>query len=119
MKYLLEYKEFKQKAPRHTKTLKDMHRYRRFNGDLYREQLLPKFRHLNQRWGNLKLPEWFEKVQQYDDMFYMYVFSGEIGQPDVRELWRDLTGRPDSKLSHVLNPILSPKIRPITYVNQR
>jgi len=104
MNYILEYNQFRKRVTRHTRLLKDMGKYRKFNGDRYRNELLPKFVHLNRRWGHLKLPEWFEKVQQMDDMFYMYVFSGEIAQPDIRELWRDLTGRPDSKLAHVLNP---------------
>lgn len=101
---------FKKKAPRPTKTLAQLDKYRRFNGDRYRLELLPRFVHLNHKWGSLKLPEWFEKVQQEDDMFYTFVYSGEISQPDVRELWRDLTGRPDSKFAHVLNPKYHPKI---------
>lgn len=104
MKYILEYHNFRERLPRPTKKLKDLGKYRNFLGDRYRLELLPKFQHLNQRWGHLLLPEWFEKVQQMDDVFYTYVFSGEISQPDVRELWRDLTGRPESKLGHVLNP---------------
>lgn len=104
MKYVLEYNQFRKRIPRQTKLLGELGKYRHFEDDRYRLELLPKFIHLNQRWGNLKLPEWFEKVQQVDDMFYMYVYSGEISQPDVRELWRDLTGRPESKLAHVLNP---------------
>ena len=104
MKYVLEYNQFRKRPVRHTKQLSELNKYRKFGGDRYRLELLPRFVHLNQRWGSLKLPEWFEKVQQMDDVFYTYVWSGEISQPDVRELWRDLTGRPDSKLSHVLNP---------------
>lgn len=104
MNRILEYNNFKKKVPRPTKTLKEMGKYRRFLGDRYRLELLPMFIHLNRKWGSLKLPEWFEMVQQFDDVFYTYVFSGDLAQPDVRELWRDLTGRPESKLSHVLNP---------------
>ena len=110
MKYILEYHKFRKKLPRPTKKLKDLGKYRKYNGDSYRLELLPKFVHLNQKWGRLLLPEWFEKVQQEDDIFYTYVFSGEIAQPDARELWRDLTGRPDSKMSHVLNPKIHVKV---------
>jgi hypothetical protein len=104
MEYIMEFSEYLKRPKRYTKTLDELSKYRKYNGDRYRIELLPKFVHLNGRWNHLKLPDWFEAVQQADDQFYSFVHSGEISQPDVRELWRDLTGRPESKYGHVLNP---------------
>lgn len=107
MKHVRLFEEYTQTGvnpPRPTKTLDQMGKYRKFKGETYQGELLPLFQHLNQKHRDLRLPDWFEKVQQEDDSFYAKVQSGDIAQPDVRELWRDLTARPRSKFQHVLNP---------------
>lgn len=47
---------------------------------------------------SMKLGEWFDWMQREDNAFYSMVQADELGQPDVRELWRDLTGRRAAKM---------------------
>jgi hypothetical protein len=44
------------------------------------------------------LEEFFAIMQNSDDQFYSMVQGETLAQPDVRELWRDLTGRRASKM---------------------
>lgn len=106
MKFVKLFEEYVegQSIKKPTKLLKDFGKYRKFRNGTYETDLLPLFRHLNHKFTDLQLPEWIERVQQEDPVFYAKVQAGEIAQPDARELWRDLTGRPFSKFQHVLNP---------------
>ena len=73
-----------------------------FTGDKYETELFPMFRRLKPRIEALakkpNLEEWFAMMQNSDNQFYSMVQAGVLGQPDVRELWRDLTGRRASKM---------------------
>lgn len=44
------------------------------------------------------LVEWFNLMQNMDAEFYTLVQTDELGQPDVRELFRDLTDRRAAKM---------------------
>ena len=74
-----------------------------FTGDKYETELFAMFRRLKPRIEALpvkpNLDEWFEMMQNSDNQFYAMVQADELGQPDVRELWRDLTGRRASKMA--------------------
>lgn len=71
-------------------------------GDKYETELFPMFRRLKGRIESLdkkpNLHEWFAMMQNSDNQFYSMVQSDSLGQPDVRELWRDLTGQRASKM---------------------
>lgn len=93
---------------RPTKKIEDLDINRRFRkdpftGDKYETELFAMFKRLQPRIQALeKMPsveEWFEMMQNSDDQFYAMVQAEELGQPDVRELWRDLTGRRASKMA--------------------
>lgn len=89
------------------KSLSDLHINRKFEkdqftGDKYETELFPMFRRLKPRIEALSkkpnLEEWFIMMQNSDNQFYSMVQADVLGQPDVRELWRDLTGRRASKM---------------------
>jgi len=44
------------------------------------------------------LEEWFAMMQNSDNQFYSMVQADTLAQPDIRELWRDLTGQRASKM---------------------
>jgi len=44
------------------------------------------------------LEEFFAMMQNSDNQFYSMVQADTLAQPDIRELWRDLTGRRASKM---------------------
>lgn len=71
-------------------------------GDKYETELFPMFRRLKPRIDALpkkpSLSEFFMMLQNSDNQFYTMVQADTIAQPDVRELWRDLTGRRASKM---------------------
>ena len=64
--------------------------------------LFPRFRRLQIRINQLEkspnLRDWFAMMQNSDAEFYSMVQTGALGQPDVRELWRDLTGQRSSRM---------------------
>lgn len=37
-------------------------------------------------------------MQNSDNEFYTMVQTGALGQPDVRDLWRDLTGQRSARM---------------------
>lgn len=75
---------------------------RRYKGTRYEYELFPRFRRLQARINQLQkspgLQEWFKMMQNSDNEFYTLVQTGALGQPDVRELWRDLTGQRASRM---------------------
>jgi hypothetical protein len=64
--------------------------------DRYETELFPRFERLKLKIQALpkspNLEEFFAILQQ-DNEFYTRVMADEFAQPDVRELWRDYTGR--------------------------
>ena len=64
--------------------------------DRYETELFPRFERLKLKIQALpkspNLEEFFAILQQ-DNEFYTRVMADEVAQPDVRELWRDYTGR--------------------------
>jgi hypothetical protein len=93
---------------RPTKKITDLDINRRFKkdpftGDKYETELFAMFKRLQPRIQALEkkpnLDEWFEMMQNSDNQFYAMVQAEELGQPDVRELWRDLTGQRASKMA--------------------
>jgi hypothetical protein len=75
---------------------------RRYKGTRYEYELFPRFRRLQIRINQLEkspnLRDWFAMMQNSDAEFYSMVQTGALGQPDVRELWRDLTGQRSSRM---------------------
>jgi hypothetical protein len=84
------------------KKLEDLDINRRYKGTRYESELFPRFRRLKARIAELdKMPnlnDWFNLMQNSDVEFYTLVQTGELGQPDVRELFRDLTNRRAAKM---------------------
>lgn len=64
--------------------------------DRYETELFPRFERLKSKIKALpnspNLEEFFAIMQQ-DNEFYTRVMADEFAQPDIRELWRDYTGR--------------------------
>lgn len=64
--------------------------------DRYETELFPRFERLKAKIQALpkspNLEEFFAILQQ-DNEFYTRVMADEFAQPDIRELWRDYTGR--------------------------
>ena len=110
MGYIKEYKDWlleNEKPNRPVKHITQLGINRKFSkdpftGDKYETELFPKFRGLQTRFKVLKkmpnLDEFFIMMQNSDNTFYTMVQADELGQPDVRELWRDLTGQRASKM---------------------
>lgn len=93
--------------PRPLKQLSDLGINRKFGrnphtGDKYETELFPMFRRLKTRIAAIPkkptLEEWFAMMQNSDNQFYSMVQADTLAQPDVRELWRDLTGQRASKM---------------------
>lgn len=82
--------------------LEDLSINRKFKGTRYESELFPRFRRLKARIQQMdKMPnltEWFNLMQNSDAEFYTLVQTDELGQPDVRELFRDLTNRRAAKM---------------------
>ena len=109
MKLILDYTNWiaENMMQRHHKKLSELDINRKFSkdqftGDKYETELFPMFRRLKPRIEALgrkpNIEEWFIMMQNSDNQFYSMVQAGVLGQPDVRELWRDLTGRRASKM---------------------
>ncbi len=109
MKTLLTYKDWlvESHKPRPLKNIKELDINRKFGrnphtGDKYETELFPMFKRLKPRIDALSkkpsLEEFFAMLQNSDDQFYTMVQADTLAQPDVRELWRDLTGRRASKM---------------------
>ena len=75
--------------------LSDLDINRKYKHERYEYELFPMFRRLKTRINELdKMPtleEWFAMMQNSDAQFYTLVQTAQLGQPDVRELFRDLT----------------------------
>ena len=84
------------------KKLSDLDINRRYKGTRYEYELFPRFRRIQARVRELDrkpgLLDWFNMMQNSDAEFYSMVQTGALGQPDVRELWRDLTGQKSSRM---------------------
>ena len=82
--------------------LEDLDINRKYKGTRYESELFPRFRRLKVRIQQMEkmpnLQEWFELMQNSDAEFYTLVQTDELGQPDVRELFRDLTNRRAAKM---------------------
>jgi hypothetical protein len=78
------------------KKLADLDINRKIPIDRYETELFPRFERLRLKIQALpkkpNLEEFFAILQQ-DNEFYTRVMSDEFAQPDIRELWRDYTGR--------------------------
>jgi hypothetical protein len=78
------------------KKLSDLGINRKIPIDRYETELFPRFERLKLKIQAMpKMPsldEFFAILQQ-DNEFYTRVMSDEFAQPDIRELWRDYTGR--------------------------
>lgn len=78
------------------KTLADLEINRKIPIDRYETELFPRFERLKVKIQAMpkkpNLDEFFAIMQQ-DNEFYTRVMAGEFAQPDIRELWRDYTGR--------------------------
>lgn len=109
MKSILTYTDWlsenHQKRP--LRSIKDLDINRKFTrdphtGDKYETELFQMFKRLKPRIDALpkkpSLEEFFAMLQNSDNQFYTMVQADTIAQPDVRELWRDLTGRRASKM---------------------
>lgn len=106
---ILKYDEWllESQVKRPLKQLTELGINRKFNrdpqtGDKYETELFPMFRKLRSRFSVLpkkpNLHEFFAMMQNSDNQFYAMVQADSIAQPDVRELWRDLTGQRSSKM---------------------
>ena len=75
---------------------------RLFKDERYEYELFPRFRRLQLQHDEFEkkpnLEQWFIMMQNSDAEFYTLVQTGALGQPDVRELFRDLTRRRASKM---------------------
>jgi hypothetical protein len=109
MKAILTYGEWltENHQPRPIKSIKELDINRKFTrdphtGDRYETELFQMFKRLKPRIDALpkkpSLEEFFAMLQNSDNQFYTMVQADTLAQPDVRELWRDLTGRRASKM---------------------
>lgn len=109
MKTILTYSDWlsENHQPRPLKKISELGINRKFTrdphtGDKYETELFQMFKRLKPRIDALprkpSLEEFFAMMQNSDNQFYSMVQADTIAQPDVRELWRDLTGRRASKM---------------------
>lgn len=86
----------------YTKKLSEINPQRKYVGDTYNTDLFLRFKHLSsirdKHGKRIGVQRWFELAQLEDKGFYAAVLADQMGQPDVRELWRDLMGRHASKV---------------------
>lgn len=86
----------------YTKKLSELNPQRKYVGDTYNTDLFLRFKHLGSirdtHGKRIGVERWFELAQLEDKGFYAAVLADQMGQPDVRELWRDMMGRNASKV---------------------
>lgn len=94
-------------AKPHTKKLSELNPQRKYVGDTYNTDLFLRFKHLStirdKHGKRIGVEKWFELAQLEDKGFYSAVLADQMGQPDVRELWRDMMGRHASKVKGQVN----------------
>jgi hypothetical protein len=82
--------------------LEDLDINRKYKDTRYDAELFPRFRRLKVRIAQMEkmpnLKDWFDMMQNSDAEFYTLVQTDALGQPDVRELFRDLTNRRAAKM---------------------
>ena len=92
----LSFDSWLNEASRPLKKLADLEINRKIPIDRYETELFPRFERLKQQVRNMPSKpniEEFFAFMQGDNEFYTRVMAGEFAQPDIRELWRDYTGR--------------------------
>lgn len=89
-------------AQRPLRKLEDLDINRKYKDTRYDAELFPRFRRLKVRIAQMEkmpnLKDWFNMMQNDDAEFYTLVQTDALGQPDVRELFRDLTNRRAAKM---------------------
>lgn len=99
---ILAFDQWVNENSRPLRNLKDLDINRRYKGTRYDSELFPRFRRLQARIQQMdkspNLQTWFIMMQNSDNEFYTMVQTGALGQPDVRELWRDLTGQKSARM---------------------
>lgn len=94
---IISFSQWINETARPLRNLTDLDVNRRYKGTRYEYELFPRFRRLKVRIQELgkkpSLENWFTMMQNSDNEFYTMVQTGALGQPDVRDLWRDLTGQ--------------------------
>ena len=99
---LLDFRTWLAESGRAIVKIGDLDLNRRYKGTRYEYELFPRFKRLQVRIKELdKKPDidtWFTQMQNSDAEFYSMVQTGALGQPDVRDLWRDLTGQRSSRM---------------------
>ena len=94
-------------AKTYTKKLSELNPQRKYVGDTYNTDLFLRFKHLasirDKHGKRIGVEKWFELAQIEDKGFYSAVLADQMGQPDVRELWRDMMGRNASKVKGQVN----------------
>lgn len=99
---ILSFDKWVNENARPLRDLKDLDINRRYKGTRYDAELFPRFKRLQIRINQLdkkpNLQDWFNMMQNSDNEFYTMIQTGALGQPDVRELWRDLTGQRSARM---------------------
>jgi hypothetical protein len=92
----LSFDSWLNEASRPLKQLSELGINRKISIDSYETELFPRFERLKLKIQALpkkpNIDDFFALMQQ-DNEFYTRVMADEFAQPDIRELWRDYTGR--------------------------
>lgn len=93
---VLRFNSWLNENERPLKKLSELEINRKIPIDRYETELFPRFERIKKHVQTLhrkpSLEEFFA-IAQHDNEFYTKVMAGEFAQPDIRELWRDYTGR--------------------------
>lgn len=92
----LTFTDWLNESERPLKKLSELEVNRKIPIDKYETELFPRFQRLKAKLATISkkptIDEFFAWMQR-DNEFYSRVMGGEFAQPDIRELWRDYTGR--------------------------
>lgn len=92
----LTFKDWLSESQRPLRKISDLAVNRKISIENYETELFPRFERLKQQVQAMpkkpNLEEFFAWAQG-DNEFYTRVMADEFAQPDIRELWRDYTGR--------------------------